>query len=160
MFIFGFCWMMLSYICRWAIYVISKFVFHSFQGSVTDNVSFDPAMFHPHRLVSTDFSKRKYCVVCQSMRNKTAGGYRVQTVFKCGVCNVPLCRSNRNCFFMFHKDIIGDLYSGFGNSSDKWHLILIMRLFNTFWFLTTLFFVILPWFYLFILTIVYTISNS
>ncbi|XP_062580801.1 zinc finger and BTB domain-containing protein 37-like isoform X20 [Saccostrea cucullata] len=77
------------------------------KGKEGENNSYDSAMFYPHRLVSTENNKRKYCVVCHSNRNKTAGGYRVQTVFKCGICNVPLCRGIRNCFYLFHKDIDG-----------------------------------------------------
>lgn len=47
---------------------------------------------------------RKSCHLCKVNKRKTERGSKVETYFKCNVCNLPLCNSlSRNCFVTFHQ---------------------------------------------------------
>lgn len=47
---------------------------------------------------------RKSCHLCKVNKRRTERGSKVETYFKCDVCNLPLCNSlSRNCFFTFHQ---------------------------------------------------------
>lgn len=47
---------------------------------------------------------RKSCHLCKVNKRRTERGSKVETYFKCNVCNLPLCNSlSRNCFVTFHQ---------------------------------------------------------
>ena len=55
-----------------------------------------------HALVRIDGRKRT-CVHCSAHKVRTRSGGPVETSFKCGVCDIPLCRSN-GCFIRYHEE--------------------------------------------------------
>lgn len=58
-----------------------------------------------HKIVHTDGSKYKPCVLCQINKVKTKSGWYVYTYYKCDVCDVPLCKG-RGCFYTYHQNIL------------------------------------------------------
>ncbi|KAK3104109.1 hypothetical protein FSP39_024499 [Pinctada imbricata] len=62
-----------------------------------------------HSIVATESSRLKHCVFCQIYKVKTKSGWRVSTRTKCNICDVPLCKMNRDCFRMYHKLMEGGL---------------------------------------------------
>lgn len=58
-----------------------------------------------HKIVHTEGSKYKPCVLCQINKVKTKSGWYVYTYYKCDVCDVPLCKG-RGCFYTYHQNIL------------------------------------------------------
>ena len=55
-----------------------------------------------HQLVHIE-GRKKTCVQCSAHKIRTPKGRPVETSFKCGVCNIPLCRTN-GCFIRYHQE--------------------------------------------------------
>lgn len=58
---------------------------------------------HTHILVPTEGCKLQACVICALNDVKTKSGLRVYTRQKCSMCDVPLCKSKRDCYRVFHE---------------------------------------------------------
>ena len=58
-----------------------------------------------HRIIQTEGSKYKPCVLCQINKVKTKSGWYVYTYYRCEQCDVPLCKG-RGCFIQYHKTIV------------------------------------------------------
>ncbi|XP_069132886.1 uncharacterized protein [Argopecten irradians] len=56
-----------------------------------------------HKLVYIEDKKYKPCVVCVMNKVKTPKGWYIYSYYKCQVCDVPLCRSKRDCFHKYHQ---------------------------------------------------------
>lgn len=56
-----------------------------------------------HRLVHTFEYKSKHCLYCQICKIKTKSGWRPTTRHRCEACEVPLCKGERGCFYLYHK---------------------------------------------------------
>lgn len=59
----------------------------------------DPA----HRLVSTDERKLRPCYYCSLTKVKTKSGWRKYTRHKCELCNIPFCKRQQGCFYLYHR---------------------------------------------------------
>ena len=59
----------------------------------------------PHKLVYTDYKRRRKCAYCEMKKVKTYSGNDVYSYFMCRACDVVLCQSMRNCFVEYHKYI-------------------------------------------------------
>ncbi|XP_033752961.1 uncharacterized protein LOC117336493 isoform X11 [Pecten maximus] len=56
-----------------------------------------------HKLVYIADKKYKPCVVCVLNKVKSPKGWYIYSYYKCEVCDVPLCRSKRDCFHQYHQ---------------------------------------------------------
>ena len=56
-----------------------------------------------HKLVYTEERRLRKCVYCHMKNVKTYSGHAVTSYFRCQACDVPLCKTMRNCFIDFHK---------------------------------------------------------
>lgn len=69
-----------------------------------------------HRLVRVDpvdKNKQKTCAYCQFRKIRTKNGYTPKSYYECEACQLPLCKSGRNCFLVYHKLLFdGKLPSG------------------------------------------------
>ena len=59
--------------------------------------------FRRHKLVRLTDNKKRLCLICKTTRRRTAGGCRVSTRHKCGLCEVYLCKGERGCFVHYHQ---------------------------------------------------------
>ena len=55
-----------------------------------------------HRLIRIEGCK-KACAFCDINRLKTKSGWQIKSYFKCKACDVPLCKSNKECFMKYHE---------------------------------------------------------
>ena len=49
---------------------------------------------------------KKSCVYCRSIGVTTNSGRTVETQWKCEQCGVALCIGKRNCFTLFHENLV------------------------------------------------------
>ena len=59
--------------------------------------------FRRHKIVPLTDNKKRLCLICKTTRRRTAGGCRVSTRHKCGLCEVYLCKGERGCFVHYHQ---------------------------------------------------------
>ncbi|KAK3101786.1 hypothetical protein FSP39_006329 [Pinctada imbricata] len=58
-----------------------------------------------HSFIPVAGASNKACVVCKSDGLRTATGLPIKSYYRCGSCNVALCRPQvRNCFARFHSE--------------------------------------------------------
>ncbi|XP_061181265.1 uncharacterized protein LOC133189879 [Saccostrea echinata] len=55
-----------------------------------------------HRLIRIEGSK-KACAYCDIQRLKTKSGWQIKSYFKCLACDIPLCKSDKECFLRYHE---------------------------------------------------------
>lgn len=60
-----------------------------------------------HRIITTENSKTRPCAYCKWKKIRTKLGHRALSRHKCSKCDVVLCTKNRNCFALFHENLIG-----------------------------------------------------
>lgn len=84
-------------------------VFHH-HGDMTEVISRDskfggqgPQEFGQHKIVYIADKKYKPCVVCVMNKVKSPKGWYIYTYYKCEMCDVPLCKSKRDCFNQYHQ---------------------------------------------------------
>nr|XP_032821145.1 uncharacterized protein LOC116948512 isoform X2 [Petromyzon marinus] len=58
-----------------------------------------------HKLVRIP-NRKRVCRECSQNGRKTRSGRQIQTSFRCGICDLPLCRAR--CFREYHKSIAAD----------------------------------------------------
>lgn len=58
----------------------------------------------PVRIFPLYSTKKKWCAFCHVHKIRTKSGYPTQTIFKCELCDVPLCTGDRNCFVLYHMN--------------------------------------------------------
>lgn len=58
-----------------------------------------------HRFVYTFDKKYKPCVCCALNKVKSPKGWYIYTYYKCEACDVPLCKSKRDCFNLYHQNL-------------------------------------------------------
>ena len=56
-----------------------------------------------HHVMVRIAGRKRTCVRCSAHKIRTPSGGPVETSFKCGVCDIPLCRSN-GCFIRYHQE--------------------------------------------------------
>lgn len=79
---------------------VYRFEFSDHRGEVLH----DSSSQKQHRLVNAfDKNHRKNCAYCSFHKIKTRAGWRINTNYICEACNIPLCKGERNCFYLYHK---------------------------------------------------------
>ena len=63
---------------------------------------FSPQDEQPHVRVRISSGRQARCVVCRHNKVKTASGWDIISYFKCGTCQVPLCKG-KDCFQIYHS---------------------------------------------------------
>lgn len=59
--------------------------------------------FGRHKIVPLTDNKKRLCLICKVTKRRTAGGCRVSTRHKCGLCEVYLCKGERGCYLHYHQ---------------------------------------------------------
>lgn len=61
--------------------------------------------YSDHRLEKIDpiRNTQKRCIYCNIMRIRTKSNQTPKSYFYCSVCGVSLCKSDRNCFHLYHQ---------------------------------------------------------
>lgn len=65
---------------------------------------FSEQYHRPIRIYPNDKNRKKLCVFCQFHKVRTKSGYHPYTIFKCELCDIPLCIGERNCFRCYHSE--------------------------------------------------------
>jgi len=83
------------------------------EAKYSDNITPRPSLWmgqvdddQNHIPVRNELNKPRLCLLCQAGKVKTRSGWKVYSRFHCNTCQVPLCTGQRDCFGIYHQELL------------------------------------------------------